>query len=124
RLAKKEWTLREGEICSKSILALKSYVIEPLRYKRLFLVGDAAHLIPPCGGKGMNLAIQDASVLAEILLSYYQEQCHLSCLDRYSAIRLPFIWRAQEFAYSMMDMLHKAEGYDSDAMQFVQKLKE
>ena len=125
RLAKKDWTLREGEICSKSILSLQSYVTEPLRYKRLFLVGDAAHLIPPCGGKGMNLAIQDASVLAETLSNYYQKRRRaLSSLDRYSATRLPFIWRAQEFAYSMMNMLHKAEGNDPDEVQFVQKLKE
>ena len=124
RLAKKDWTLREGEICSKSILSLNSYVIEPLRYKRLFLVGDAAHLIPPCGGKGMNLAIQDASVLAETLINYYQERHPLSYLERYSTIRLPFIWRAQEFAYSMMNMLHKVEGDDPEEVQFVQKLKE
>lgn len=124
RLAKKDWTLREGEICSKSILSLHSYVTEPLRYKRLFLVGDAAHLIPPCGGKGMNLAIQDASVLAETLINYYQERHPLSYLDRYSAIRLPFIWRAQEFSYSMMDMIHAAEGDDVDEVKFMQKLKE
>lgn len=124
RLAKNDWTLREGEIYSKSILSLHSYVTEPLRYKRLFLVGDAAHLIPPCGGKGMNLAIQDASVLAETLINYYQERHPLSYLDRYSAIRLPFIWRAQEFSYSMMDMIHKAEGDDRDEVKFMQKLKE
>ena len=124
RLAKKGWTLKKGEICSKNILSLHSYVTEPLRYKRLFLVGDAAHLIPPCGGKGMNLAIQDASVLAETLTNYCQKRRSLSYLDRYSAIRLPFIWRAQEFAYAMMNMIHKAEGNDLDEVQFMQKLKE
>jgi len=125
RLAKTDWTLSEGEIGSKSIVSLHSYVTEPLRYQRLFLVGDAAHLIPPCGGKGMNLAIQDASVLAETLCKYYQKRRRaLSSLDRYSALRLPFIWRAQEFAYAMMHMLHKTEEQDADAGQFVQKLKE
>jgi p-hydroxybenzoate 3-monooxygenase len=124
RLAKKDWTLREGKIGSKSILSLHSYVTEPLRYKRLFIVGDAAHLLPPCGGKGMNLAIQDASFLAETLIDWYQEQHPLSYLDRYSAIRLPFIWRAQEFSYSMMNMIHKAEGDNLDDVKFIQKLKE
>lgn len=124
RLAKADWTLREGEICSKSTLFLHSYVIEPLRYTRLFLVGDAAHLTPPCGGKGMNLAIQDASVLAETLIHYYQERAPLAYLDRYSTLRLPFIWRAQEFVAFMVSLLHNTGGVSPDAAPFLQKLKE
>jgi p-hydroxybenzoate 3-monooxygenase len=124
RLSKPGWTLEEGEIFNKSIVFLRSYVMEPLRYQRLFMVGDAAHLIPPCGGKGMNLAIHDANILAETLVNYYREQHSLSYLDRYSSIRLPFIWRAQEFAYSMLHMIHKPAGDDADDVNFLQKLKE
>ncbi len=124
RLAKPGWALTQGEIFEKRILAMRSYVIEPMRYGRLFLVGDAAHIITPCGGKGMNLAIQDAGVLAETLATYYRDPQNLGCLDRYSEIRLPFIWRAQEFSLSMLHMLHKPEGHDECNIAFMQKISE
>jgi p-hydroxybenzoate 3-monooxygenase len=124
RLAKPHWHLAEGEIFEKRILSMRSYVIEPLSYQRLFLVGDAAHIITPCGGKGMNLAIQDAGVLAETLGNYYRDNLELTYLSRYSELRLPYIWRAQEFSLAMLHMLHKPQGNDSGDVAFMQKIGE
>ena len=124
RLAKSGWTLIEGEIFQKRIMALRNYVIEPMRYRRLLLAGDAAHIITPMGGKGLNLAVQDAGVLAESLISYLLEKHDLSYLDRYSQMRLPYIWRAQEFSYSLLTMVHLPEGEDSEDVSFRRKLSE
>ncbi|AOX00044.1 FAD-dependent oxidoreductase [Moorena producens PAL-8-15-08-1] len=124
RLAKKGWTLKEGEIFDKRILSMRSYVMEPLQYQRLLIAGDAGHIITPCGGKGLNLAVQDAGVLGEVLVSYYQEKRDISYLKRYSEIRLPYIWRAQEFSCSMLHMLHKSEEKDVDNVRFFNKLSE
>ncbi|WP_392532264.1 4-hydroxybenzoate 3-monooxygenase [Nostoc sp. C117] len=122
RLAKQEWILTEGKIIQKQIMVLRNYVIEPLRYQRLLLAGDAAHIITPMGGKGLNLAVQDAGVLAETLISYYLENHDLSYLDRYSEIRLPYIWRAQEFSYSLLNMVHFPEGSNPEDVYFLHKL--
>ena len=124
RLAKSDWTLIEGEIFQKRIMALRNYVIEPMSYQRLLLAGDAAHIITPMGGKGLNLAVQDAGVLAETLVSYFLENHDLSYLKRYSQIRLPYIWRAQEFSYSLLNMVHLPEGEDSEDISFRRKLSE
>ena len=124
RLAQKGWTINTGNIFQKRIMALRNYVMEPLRYKRLLMAGDAAHIITPMGGKGLNLAVQDAGVLAETLIAYYLENHLLSYLDRYSEIRLPYIWRAQEFSYGLLNMLHKPEGDDPHDICFRQKLSE
>ncbi len=124
RLALKEWTLKEGEIFEKRMMSLRSYVMEPLRYKRLLMAGDAAHIITPMGGKGLNMAVQDAGVLAETLINYYQEEQDISYLDRYSEIRLPYIWRAQEFSYGMLNMIHLPESEDPSDMRFRYKLSE
>ena len=122
RLAKKEWFLIEGKIFDKRIMSLRSYVMEPLQYGRLFIAGDAAHIITPMGGKGLNLAVQDAVVLAETLINYYRERHPISYLSRYSEIRLPFIWRAQEFSYMLLNMVHKPEATDPQEMRFLHKL--
>ena len=124
RLAQPGWTLTEGEIFQKNTMDLRNYVMEPMRYKRLFLAGDAAHIITPMGGKGLNLAIQDAGTLGETLISYYLEQHELSYLDRYSELRLPYIWAAQEFSYSLLNMVHLPEGTSPEDIDFLQKLSE
>jgi p-hydroxybenzoate 3-monooxygenase len=124
RLAKKDRRLIEGKIFEKRVMSLRSYVMEPLRYGRLLMAGDSAHIITPMGGKGLNLAVQDAGVLAETLIKYYREGHSISYLDRYSEIRLPYIWRAQEFSYSMLNMVHMPEGKDLDDIIFRHKLSQ
>lgn len=124
RLAKEGWKLNEGEIFQKQIMELRNYVMEPMGYRRLFMAGDAAHIITPMGGKGLNLAVQDAGVLAETLISYYLENQDSSYLERYSQIRLPYIWRAQEFSYSMLRMLHSPSGENLEDVRFRRKLRE
>ncbi|MEL7037605.1 MAG: 4-hydroxybenzoate 3-monooxygenase [Cyanobacteria bacterium J06592_8] len=124
RLAREGYPLNEGKIFQKRIMELRNYVMEPMRYQRLLLAGDAAHIITPMGGKGLNLAVQDAGVLAETLISYYLENHDLSYLNRYSEIRLPYIWRAQEFSYSLLTMLHSPEGEDLEDVRFRRKLSE
>lgn len=88
---------------------MRNVVIEPLRHQRLFLVGDSAHIITPTGGKGLNLAIQDAQVLAEIITAYYTTH-DKSFLDQYSINRLPAIWRAHAFSSEFLDMLCRTAG--------------
>ncbi|MCG8419433.1 MAG: 4-hydroxybenzoate 3-monooxygenase [Proteobacteria bacterium] len=124
RLHKDGWILNEGEIFDKRVLSMRSYVLEPLRHKRLLMAGDAAHIITPCGGKGLNLAVQDAVVVGETIIEYYRESRDLSFLDRYSDIRLPFIWRAQEFSRSMLHMLHRSADSDPENVRFLNKLSE
>ncbi len=105
-------------------MSLRNYVMEPLHYGRLFMAGDAAHIITPMGGKGLNLAVQDAGVLAETLVQYYHENQDLSYLNRYSDIRLPYIWRAQEFSYTMFNMVHKPEENEQEDVNFRHKLSQ
>jgi len=109
--------------CFSNVL-LRNYVMEPLRYGRLLMAGDAAHIITPMGGKGLNLAVQDACVLAETLVNYYREGHPISYLDRYSDIRLPYIWRAQEFSSAMLNMVHIPESDDPDEILFQHKLSQ
>ena len=124
RLAKKDWTLTEGKIFEKRLMSLRNYVMEPLHYGRLLMAGDAAHIITPMGGKGLNLAVQDAGILAETMIKYYHEKQDISCLNLYTEIRLPYIWRAQEFSYTMFNMVHKPEGSDREDINFRHKLSQ
>ena len=124
RLGREGKTLNQGSILQKRIMVLRNYVMESMRYQRLLLAGDAAHIITPMGGKGLNLAVQDAGVLAETLIAYYLENHDLSYLEQYSQIRLPYIWRAQEFSYSLLNMLHLPEGINAQDVKFLQKLGE
>jgi p-hydroxybenzoate 3-monooxygenase len=94
-----------GPSLEKSIAPLRSYVVEPMQYGKLFLVGDAAHIVPPTGAKGLNLAIADVTVLADVLV----ERLHggsATGLDEYSDRCLARVWRAQHFSFWMTTMLH------------------
>jgi p-hydroxybenzoate 3-monooxygenase len=98
--------LQSGPILEKGITTMRSYVVEPLRFGRLFLVGDAAHIVPPTGAKGMNLAIFDARVLASALATWY-DSGSAEALDAYSATCLRRVWRAEHFSWWMTTMLHR-----------------
>jgi len=95
-----------GPSIEKSIAPLRSFVTEPMRYGRLFLVGDAAHIVPPTGAKGLNLAASDVSTLYRILVKVYEDG-RTDLLDRYSEIALRRIWKAERFSWWMTSMLHQ-----------------
>ena len=90
---------------------MRSFVVEPMQHGRLFLAGDAAHIVPPTGAKGMNLAIADVKVLAAALVGWYQSG-RTDLLDGYSAACLRRVWRAEHFSWWMTSMLHRLEGGD------------
>ncbi len=100
------WKLREGPILEKNITELRSFVVEPMQHGRLYLAGDAAHIVPPTGAKGMNLAIADASVLARALARWYHDGDG-SLLEAYSDTCLRRVWRVQEFSTWMSWMIHR-----------------
>jgi p-hydroxybenzoate 3-monooxygenase len=103
--------LVRGQIMERGILELHSFVTEPMQYGPLFLAGDAAHIVTPAGGKGMNLALQDADALIGALLDHYRTGDDRR-LDTYSATRLPAVWQTVEFSHWMLDLLlaRPAEG--------------
>jgi p-hydroxybenzoate 3-monooxygenase len=98
--------LTRGEIFQKGVTAMRSFVVEPMQYGRLFLAGDAAHIVPPTGAKGMNLAVADVRVLARALERYFRSG-DASGLERYSAVCLRRIWKVQRFSWWMTSMLHR-----------------
>ncbi|MDQ6925206.1 MAG: 4-hydroxybenzoate 3-monooxygenase [Candidatus Eremiobacteraeota bacterium] len=104
--------LIEGAIMQKGVTAMRSFVVEPMQYGRLFLAGDAAHIVPPTGAKGMNLAIADVAVLADALASFYNGE-GTAALDGYSARCLQRVWRAERFSWWMTSMLHRPPGTDA-----------
>jgi len=112
------WTVQEGAVIEKSITALRSFVMEPMQYGQLFLAGDAAHVVPPTGAKGMNLAVADARVLGDALAQWYRAGDR-SLLAEYSSTCLRRVWRAEHFSWFMTSMLHRFP--DGDAFQ--QKLQ-
>jgi p-hydroxybenzoate 3-monooxygenase len=99
------WKLTEGRIFQKGIVAMRSFVLEPMRHGRLFLAGDAAHIVPPTGAKGMNLAAADVRVLARALDAHYKRGAS-DLLDAYSETALRRVWRAEHFSWWMTSMLH------------------
>jgi len=98
--------LEEGEIFQKGVTPMRSFVCETMRHGRLFLAGDAAHIVPPTGAKGMNLAIADIRVLARGLERFYADG-GTDLLDRYAEICLRRIWKGQRFSWWMTSMLHR-----------------
>src|SRR6266545_4324233 len=103
--------LADGPILERSVAALRSFVVDPMRYGRLFLAGDAAHIVPATGAKGLNLAVADVSVLAEAIAAWYATGDG-SKLDAYSATCLRRVWRVHHFSWWMTSMLHRAEDAD------------
>jgi p-hydroxybenzoate 3-monooxygenase len=112
RLGLDGWTLAEGPILEKGVTGMRSYVCEPMRHGRLFLAGDAAHIVPPTGAKGLNLALHDVRVLAEALVEWFRSGSAAG-LDTYSDTCLRRVWRAEHFSWWMTHMLHRPEGQDA-----------
>jgi p-hydroxybenzoate 3-monooxygenase len=105
------WTLGEGPIVEKGVTPMRSFVVEPLRYGRLFLAGDAAHIVPPTGAKGLNLAVADVRVLSEALGAWFADGDSAG-LEAYSDTCLRRVWRVQHFSWWMTSMLHRFPGDD------------
>ncbi|HTS23969.1 MAG TPA: 4-hydroxybenzoate 3-monooxygenase [Casimicrobiaceae bacterium] len=105
------WAPKEGPIFSKTVIGMRSLVVEPMRYGRLFLAGDSAHVVPPTGAKGLNLAASDAQILAQALIGFYKGN-RTDLLDQYSATALRRIWKATRFSWWMTSMLHTFPGAD------------
>jgi p-hydroxybenzoate 3-monooxygenase len=116
RTAVAGWMLQEGPVLEKGVTGMRSYVCEPLRHGRLFLAGDAAHIVPPTGAKGLNLAIHDVRLLAEALIRFY-ERGDEALLDAYSDACLRRVWRCEHFSWWMTTMLHLPPGGDSFDLQ-------
>jgi p-hydroxybenzoate 3-monooxygenase len=98
--------LTEGRIFQKGVIAMRSFVVEPMQYGRLYLAGDAAHIVPPTGAKGLNLAAADVRVLAQALGAFYAGG-RSDLLERYSETALRRVWRAEHFSWWMTSMLHR-----------------
>jgi p-hydroxybenzoate 3-monooxygenase len=108
RFALPGWSLKEGPILDKAITPMRSFVAAPMRYGRLFLAGDAAHIVPPTGAKGLNLALADVALLADALGEQVRGDPALA--DAYSAGRLDRVWRRTHFSWWMTTMLHTTPG--------------
>ncbi|MER7898172.1 4-hydroxybenzoate 3-monooxygenase [Streptomyces sp. NPDC096046] len=104
-----DWHLARGPITQKSVTPMRSYVHEPMRHGRLFLAGDAAHIVPPTGAKGLNLAVGDVVTFARAL-THRQQTGSPALLDAYSATCLRRVWQAERFSYDMTTLLHRAPG--------------
>ena len=107
------WMPAEGPILQKGVTGMRSLVVEPMQFGRLFLAGDAAHIVPPTGAKGMNLAIADVRVLARALGDFYESGSD-ALLIQYSATCLRRVWKVQRFAWWMTSMLHRFDGEDGE----------
>jgi p-hydroxybenzoate 3-monooxygenase len=105
------WTLSTGPVLEKGITAMRGFVTEPMQFGRLFLAGDAAHIVPPTGAKGLNLAAFDVSVLTDALAAWYSGG-DPALLEGYSQACLRRVWRAQHFSWWMTTLLHSFNHYD------------
>ncbi|GAA1850591.1 4-hydroxybenzoate 3-monooxygenase [Pseudonocardia ailaonensis] len=113
RLGLDGWTLRPGPVTEKSVLPMRSFVQQPMRHGRLFLAGDAAHIVPPTGAKGLNLAVADVALLAPALAALLRHK-DSGPADAYSDVALRRVWRCTHFSWWMTTMLH-ATGDQFDA---------
>jgi p-hydroxybenzoate 3-monooxygenase len=100
------WKPHVGPIAQKGVTGMRSFVTEPMRYGRMFLAGDAAHIVPPTGAKGLNLAMADVWRLSLAIQRFYESACE-ELLDRYSEDCLKRVWRAQQFSWWMTSLLHR-----------------
>lgn len=112
------WQVKEGRIFQKNVIGMRSFVCAPMRSGRLFLAGDAAHIVPPTGAKGMNLAISDVKLLAGALDGFYRHG-RWDALDSYSETALKRVWRAEYFSWWMTRLLHAF----ADATPFERELQ-
>ena len=119
RLGTAGWTLQEGPIVEKSITPMRSFVSEPMQYGRLFLAGDSAHIVPPTGAKGINMAVADTGQLFDALMAWYRDGSTAD-LTNYTAHCMRRVWRVQEFSNFMTEMLH----HNPDKTPFDQYLQE
>jgi p-hydroxybenzoate 3-monooxygenase len=110
RLSRNGWSLTEGPVIQKGIAGMRSFVVEPMQCGQLFLAGDAAHIVPPTGAKGLNLAVADVRVLARALAEFYRTSSR-DLLNSYSATCLRRVWKVQRFSWWMTSMLHR---FDDD----------
>jgi p-hydroxybenzoate 3-monooxygenase len=104
RMFSEGWRVNQGEIFDKGITPMRSFVCEPMQFGRLFLAGDAAHIVPPTGAKGLNLAVNDARLLAAAFVGWHGDDP--SGLENYSQTALRRVWRAQDFSNYMTQLLH------------------
>lgn len=121
RLGTEGWALKTGPIFEKGITPMRSFFTDNMQVGRLFLAGDAAHIVPPTGGKGLNLAVADVKHLADGFVEYYHENSD-KALDNYSATAMKRIWRAQDFSNFMTTLFHKQDEHGSFQYQ-LQKAK-
>ena len=112
RLGTEVWTLERGPIFEKSITPMRSFMIDNMQHGRLFLAGDSAHIVPPTGGKGLNLAVADIRWLAEALIHFFETD-QTDLLEQYSSNCLRRIWRAQDFSNFMTYLFHKQAEHGS-----------
>ena len=104
--------IHEGEVLEKSITPMRSFVTEPMQYGNLFLAGDAAHIVPPTGAKGLNLALSDIFYLSNALIAFYDTGSKKE-LDYYSKTALSRVWKTERFSWWMTSMLHKSAETDT-----------
>lgn len=107
-----DWKLASGPLLEKGVTAMRSFVTEPMQFGRLFLAGDAAHIVPPTGAKGLNLAVFDVTVLTDALVAWYSGEGG-GLLDQYTASCLRRVWRVQHFSWWMTTLLHTFADYDA-----------
>jgi p-hydroxybenzoate 3-monooxygenase len=112
RLGAREGEIETGAILQRGVTAMRSFVAEPMRHGRLFLAGDAAHIVPPTGAKGMNLAIADVRVLVRALEAFFAGKGE-ALMDAYSATCLDRVWKVQRFSWWMTQLLHRYDGGDA-----------